>query len=434
VQTSDSGYAITGWTTSFGAGGCDVYLVKTDAAGDTLWTRAYGGAGDDFGRAVEQTSDSGYIVVGYTNSFGGGGYNAYLIKTSASGDTLWTRTYGGADDDRGLAGAQTSDGGYIVAGRTASFGAGEWDVYLIKTNALGDTQWTRTYGDTYTEYGYSVRQTVDRGYIIAGITSSFGAGWYDVYLIRTNALGDTQWTRTWGGSNHDMGHSVLQTPDSGYIVAGRTSSFGAGSVDFYLIRTDALGDTLWTRTYGGTNDDEAYSVLPTSDGGYVIAGSTSSYGAGDRDVYLVKINASGDTLWTRTWGDTNADLGYSVQPTSDGGYVIAGSTRSFGSGSDDVYLIKTDSDGRVAVAKSSNPQRTNPWTALRVRPNPFSSFAVAPGHVTERFFLSDASGRNVGVFSGSRIGEGLPPGVYFLLPAARSVASHSRPLRVVKGS
>jgi len=434
-QTADGGYIIAGLTQSFGAGSYDVYLIKTNASGDTLWTRTYGGTNEDFGLSVQQTSDSGYIIAGYTRSFGAGLDDVYLIKTNASGDNLWTRTYGGINDDEGWSVQQTSDSGYIVAGWTMSFGAGEADVYLIKSNASGDTQWTRTYGGFSDDEGYSVQQTSDDGYVIAGETYSFGAGYRDVYLIKTSASGDTLWTRTYGGTNGDGGYSVQQTADGGYIVAGYTESFGAGNEDVYLVRTNASGDTLWTRTYGGTDIDYGNSVQQTSDGGYIIAGETWSFGAGTPDsanVYLIRTNASGDTLWTRTCGGTGSDWGYSVQQTSDSGYIIAGSTTSFGAGGSDVYLIKTDANGNVAVEEPSTLQLANSRTAFRVQPNPFSTSAAVPGHDTERFILSDVSGREVGVCNGNRIGEGLPPGVYFLSPVKPAIP-YTRPLRIVKG-
>jgi hypothetical protein len=367
-QTSDGGYIIAGATKSFGAGGWDVYLIETDASGDTLWTRTYGGTDHDGSYSVQQTSDDGYIIAGITGSFGAVEGDVYLIKTDASGDTLWTRTYGGTDYEIGLSVQQTSDGGYIIVGNTDSFGAGGLDVYLIKTDASSDTLWTRTYGGPGDDLGVSVQQTSDGGYIIAGSTFSFGAGESDFYLVKTDASGETLWTKTYGGTAHDAAFSVQQTSDDGYIIVGQTFSFGAGFLqqdDVYLIKTDANGDTLWTRTYGGIGSDSGASVQQISDGGYIIAGRTEhivaailefirgdvNFNATNYDVYLIKTDAGGDTLWTRTYGGAILDEASSVQQTSDDGYIIAGSTNSFGAGEDDFYLIKTDAEGNVGERK-----------------------------------------------------------------------------------
>jgi len=263
----------------------------------------------------------------------------------------WERIYGGSNKDRGEAVAQTTDGGYIIVGATRSFGAGADDVYLIKTNAYGDTLWTHTYGGSGGDWGYSVAQTKDGGYIIVGTTFSFGAGGPDIYLIKIDAYGDTLWTRTYGGKIVEFGYSVAQTKDGGYIIAGETWSFGAGAPDVYLIKTNAEGDTLWTRTYGG---DRAYSVAQTTDGGYIIVGETESIGAGKSDVYLVKTNSEGDILWTRTYGGSGGDRGYSVAQTIDGGYIITGRTKSFGASKMDVYLIKTDSLGYSGIREKQS--------------------------------------------------------------------------------
>lgn len=439
-QTSDGGYIIIGFTCSFGAGTpsfADVYLIKADPQGDTLWTRTYGGNHDDRGYSVQQTLDSGHIIAGLTGSFGAGSCDVYLIKTNAQGDTLWTRTYGGANPDHGSSVAQASDSGYIIAGGTGSFGAGSNDVYLIKSDAQGDTLWTRTYGGTDYDEGHSVQQLPDGGYVIAGWTNSLGEGtpeYSNVYLIRTDAVGDTLWTRTYGGTDSDYGWSVRQTSDSGYIIAGQTMSFGAGDGDVYLIKTNAQGDALWAKTYGGANEDYGKSVLQVSDGGYAIVGQTWSFGAGDGDVYLVRTDAQGDTLWTRTCGGANEDCGNSVRQTSDGGYIVAGGTYSFGAGEGDVWLIKTDSNGNVGMAESSTRYLPDLAKPLLVQPNPFSSFARVPGREGERFVLSDIAGRQVGIYTGNRIGEGLRPGVYFLSPAADRGHSPVRPVRIVKAA
>jgi hypothetical protein len=391
-----------------------VVCLTSVATGQTSWWRTYGGTNYDYGRSVQQTTDGGYIIAGTTFSFGAGQYDVYLIKTDAEGDTLWTRTYGGTGLDYGRSVQQTSDGGYIVAGDKESDGPERIEVYLIKTNASGDTLWTRTCGGTNTDGGYSVQQTSDGGYIIAGRAESFGAGNGDVYLIKTNASGDTLWTRTCGGTEYDLGYSVQQTTDGGYIITGYTYSFGAGQYDVYLIKIDASGDTLWTRTYGGSGGDIGYSVQQTTDGGYIITGYTYSFGAGAPDsanVYLIKTSASGDTLWTRTCGGTNTDGGYSVQQTADGAYIVAGQTYSFGAGGYDVYLIKTDSLGKVGIAEEDArpraPSRKLAATVIHSLPRGAAAF--------------DAMGRRV---------LHPEPGVYFVREEPQ--ASNPKPQSVRK--
>jgi hypothetical protein len=422
-QTTDGGYIVAGYTMSF-ANGTQFYLIKTNSFGDILWTRTYGETGNDYGYSVQWTSDGGYIVAGKYNA-GGSTNRVYLIKTNASGDTLWTKTYeGGAYENAGYSVQQTSDGGYIVAGYTDSI-ANSDQVFLIKTNATGDILWTRTYGGTDQDFGYSVQQTSDTGYIVAGTTASFGNLW-KVYLIKTNASGDTLWTRVYGGTGQDEGRSVQQTSDGGYIIAGFSSSFGAGMYDVYLIKTSATGDTLWTRTYGGMDEDYGYSVQQTQEGGYIVAGTTTSFGNLWK-VYLIKTNTRGDTLWTRTYGGVNYSEGYSVQQTTDGGYIVTGYT-VFGPTAQ-VYLIKTDSLGNsTGVEENAEIRGQKLEVRLTATPNPFVSFASVPGHEAESFTLYDVSGRRVGTYKGDRIGEGLRAGVYFV----RAEDGSTKPVRVVK--
>jgi predicted secreted protein len=278
-------------------------LILALAACSGFWTkppaqitfqRTYGGTNHDWGWSVVQTTDGGYVIAGATKSFGAGSYDVYLVKTDASGDTVWTRTYGGTDDDWGRSLAQTADGGYVITGYSESYGAGGCDVWLIRADASGDTIWTRTYGGTRDDYGYSVRQTADGGYVITGETWFYGVGFCDVWLIKTDASGDTMWTRTYGGTDYDRGESVLQTADGGYVITGETSSFGAGGSDVWLIKTDAAGDTMWTRTFGGAGNDYDESVAQTADGGYIIAGYTGSFSAGGLDAWLIKTDSAGN--------------------------------------------------------------------------------------------------------------------------------------------
>jgi hypothetical protein len=357
-QTSDGGYIVAGFTVSFGAGWADIFLIKTYVNGNVQWAKTYGGTGDDVAFSVQQTSDGGYIVAGETRSFGAGYRDIFLIKTDASGNLQWAKTYGGTYWDVAYSVQQTSDGGYIVAGYTESFGAGYGDIFLIKTDANGNIIWAKTYGGTSRDWAFSVQQTSDGGYIVAGATDSFGAGGFDIFLIKTDANGNIIWAKTYGGTSWDEAYSVQQTSDGGYIVAGYTGSFGAGYSDVFLVKTDANGNIIWAKTYGGTSRDWAFSVQQTLDGGYIVAGITYSFGVDSGDIFLIKADANGNVQWAKTYGGTGDEWAFSVQQTSDGGYIVAGYTESFGAGYGDIFLMKTDANGNIgscSIVQNASP-------------------------------------------------------------------------------
>lgn len=425
-QTRDSGYIIAGWTTDTISFDRAVYLVKTDAKGDVLWTRGLGGADFDEGYAVRQAADDGYVIAGSTLSFGPANPNVYLIKTDTAGDTAWTRVFGGVGYDEGYSVRQTADGGYVVAGTTSSFGPPCG--YLVRTDSAGDTLWTRFIQGDSLDCAYSVKQTTDGGYVIAGVTWSHGTGSYDMRLVKTDAGGKDVWSRTCGGTNDEIGHSVQQTLDGGYVATGFTYR-DVYNTDVYLVKTDADGDTLWTRIYSRTGYDYAYSVEQTADSGYIVAGTSCGPGTHDADVCLVRTDASGHMLWTKTYGGDTADFGSSVQQTNDGGYVVVGSTYSYGNGYCDVYLIKTDSLGGVAVPvaepKTSSPRA--PGISPTCEPNPcrgatrvsFRPQVSGSKPLTLRVY--DSQGRLVHSELGMRSSSipldlrSLPPGAYFVL-------------------
>jgi hypothetical protein len=326
--------------------------------GGSDWDEVEGGERGEETGAVEQTEDGGYIIVASTRSFGAGYYDVYLIKTDANGNEIWSKTFGGYDWDAGHDVQQTKDGGYIIVGETVSFGRGfffETDVYLIKTDANGNETWSKTFGGINDDVGYSVQQTKDGGYIIVGETQSFrpGSTVEDVYLIKTDANGNETWSKTFGGTDIERGQSVQETTDGGYIITGRTWSFGGGRADVYLIKTDANGNETWSKTFGGTDWESGNSVQETADGGYIIAGEKCPCPEGTGDVYLIKTDANGNETWSKTFGGTGQEVGTSVQEIASGEYIIAGDTNSFGNGGFDVYLIY------YSVA-----QRAMPWIPL----------------------------------------------------------------------
>ncbi len=352
-KTSDGGYVIVGSTGSYGVGFDDLWLIKTDGAGKEQWNRTFGASEGDYGMSVLQTSDNGYIILGVTASYGAGDVDVWLIKTDGAGSEEWNKTLGGDESDWGQSIWQTSDNGYIITGTTASFDAGGSDVWLIKTDDSGYEQWNRTFGGTEWDYGFSVQQASDGGYIMVGATDSYGAGDSDLWMIKTDAVGNEEWNRTFGGTRWDSGFSVEQTPDDGYITTGTTGDYNAGTTQLWLIKTDATGIEQWNRTFGGSGRDEGQTVEPTSDGGYLVAGATGSYGAGEMDIWLVKTDSSGIEQWNRTFGGSKWDLsafhyfGIAVHQVSDNEYTVLGTTESYGRGDWDVWLIKANISGNL---------------------------------------------------------------------------------------
>ena len=332
-QTTDGGYIITGF--SIDTTGSYIYLIKTDGNGIEQWSKTFGEV-ESYGLSVQQTTDGGYIITGQTYSIGNGSYDVYLIKTDGSGIEQWSKTFGGTSSDGGSSVQQTTDGGYIVTGENSN------GVCLIKTDGNGIEQWNQTFGGYK---GNSVQQTTDGGYIVTGQNSN------DVCLIKTDGNGIEQWSKTFGGTSSDRGSSVQQTTDGGYIITGFTESFGNGGSDVYLIKTDGNGIEQWSKTFGGANWDSGNSVQQTTDGGYVITGRFEEIFE-EPDVYLIKTDGNGIEQWSQNIGRTLgfgidvSDEGFSVQQTTDGGYIITGFTIGFTSGYD-VYLIKTDGNGNV---------------------------------------------------------------------------------------
>ena len=341
-QTADGGYILCGSTCSFGAGEKDVYLVKTDSEGEPEWSMTFGGTAADEGRCVLQLPppDGGYVLVGTTSSFGAGAEDVYLLKTNALGEEEWHKTFGGSGDEEGYCVQRTSDDGYIIAGNTCP-ALSVVDVLLIRTDGEGKELWSKTFGGVFQDGGRCVRQTAEGGYVVAGFGEYQTLPPYvneNAYLLKTDADGSEQWSECFGGDWLDSGTGLEPTADGGYILCGYTVSFGEGEINAMLVKTDAAGQAQWLRAYGGDNWDQAEAVLQTPDGGYALAGmsrSFTSYG----QVYLVKTDGDGGQQWSATFGGGGDEWAHAVQQTADGGFILAGKTTSFGAGDQDVYLV-----------------------------------------------------------------------------------------------
>ena len=446
-QTLDGGFVFAGYTQSFGADSNDVYLVKTDSLGNIDWYRLYGGEDYDDAQSLRQTSDGGYIIAGRTASFGAGSIDMYVVKTNSQGDTIWTNTYGGVTSDDAESVIQTSDRGYAIAGDFRLSYMDLYEMYLVKTDSLGDTLWTRTYGGPDDRTAHCIRQTSDGGYILVGDnTQSSG---YDIYLVKTDCLGNLQWTGTYGGDETDRARSVLQTLDGGYVVVGFTYSFGVGWSDVYVIKTDSLGDTLWTRTYGGYHYDYADEVQQTHDGNYIIVGGTLSYGAGDYNLYMLKINTIGDTIWTMVYGGEDSEYGRSVALTSDGGYIVSGEFRIYIPPYDyltDALLVKTGPDTAVSgapviqwvsqpkdfILHPAYPNPFNPTTVLSFSLSQSDRISLEIYNVVGNRVAKLADGwYSAGIHRKTWIANDLPSGIYFARLSALNV-QETRKLLLIK--
>jgi uncharacterized delta-60 repeat protein len=361
TQTSDSGCAVAGWTYSFGAGLSDFLVFKLSSNGTLQWARTFGGAGQDEAWSITQTSDGGYVVAGETWGFGAGDCDLLVLRLASDGTLQWARTFGGTSYDCVYHATQTSDGSYVMVGETKSFGAGNSDLFVLKLASNGTLQWARTFGGIDYDGALSVTQTSDSGCVVAGWTYSFGAGNYDLLVLKLASNGTLQWARTFGGAGMDYAWSIIRTSDDCYVAAGETGSFGAGNSDILVLKLASNGTLQWAGAFGGTSDDYAYSMTQTTDGGFAIAGETYGFGVVEDDFLVLKLNPDGSLDWARTFGGTSMERAWSITQTTDGGCAVAGETYSFGAGYYDCLVLNLDSEGNYpGCAAECTPTTTIP--------------------------------------------------------------------------
>jgi hypothetical protein len=328
--TLDGNFILAGYTESFGKGGSDIYLLKIDAGGDTIWTKTYGGVYRDYAEAITPTPDGNFIVAGAITPFSPS--DVFLLKIKPDGDTLWTKTYGGTTSDEfAQAITPTPDGNFIVAGLTYGYGTVNDAIYLLKIKPNGDTLWTKTYGVTGDYEANAITATQDGNFIVAGTCH---LGYYkNIYLLKITTGGDTLWTKTYGGTTSNVcAWAITPTLNGNFIIAGDIylGPFGNSPYNIlYLLKINSSGDTLWSKTYGIQQNEQATAITPTSDGNFIVAGYTSrSDFIGNEDAYLLKINSSGDTLWTKIYGGSNRYNIDAITPTKNGNFIVTGTLDS----------------------------------------------------------------------------------------------------------
>ncbi|MGH1366458.1 MAG: T9SS type A sorting domain-containing protein [Calditrichia bacterium] len=378
IQTSDGGFAIAG---DFGriSGQPDsgnVWLAKINSSGNQLWSKNYGENKLDRSSALVQLPDNGFLIAGETQSRGAGSTDLWVLRTNAAGDTIWTKTYGGTNSEFPADLMLTSDGGFILLGATRSFGAGATDCWLVRCDANGDTLWTKTYGGTGSDVVASFAQTSDGGYAIIGNTFSFGEpGQPDMWLLRTDANGDTLWTTNYNGPHFpwstDDGHFIQETSNGGFLLLGATNGLpNTSNRDIWLIRTNSVGDTLWTQTYGGTMLEDAVGLVEMLDGGLMIAGFSLDNN-GDQAL-VICTDANGDSLWDWRMGDVFSEQIVAISATSDNSAILAGFTSNYNANVRDGWLIRFEGDSPTAIGDPATSEVPGTFQLEQNYPNPFN--------------------------------------------------------------
>ncbi len=448
LQTADGGYILGGSSRSDisgdksedSQGSFDYWIVKTDAQGNIQWQQTIGGEEGDTLQALQQTSDGGYLLGGYSRSNISGdktensqGLSDYwIVKTDASGNIQWQQTIGGEANDRLRSIQQTADGGFILAGNSYSNISGDktencqgdYDYWIVKTDAQGDIQWQNTIGGSGIETAYHILPTSDGGFILAGSSHSNQSGdktensqgLSDYWIVKIDAQGTIQWQNTIGGSGTDSAFYIQQTSDGGYIIGGSSDSGisgdktenSHGGIDYWIVKTDASGNIQWENTIGGSDYEFNFSLQQLSDGGYILGGYSNSNISGDKtedtqgftDFWIIKTDAMGNILWQNSIGGNANERGGYVWQTADGGFILGGTSRSDISGDktedsqggDDYWILKLESDNSTSALSLSDD-----GLAISVAPNPASTslYVTSQWSLISRLEIQNALGEKV---------------------------------------
>jgi len=353
------------------------------------WEKSFGGSGIDQAYSIQQTLDEGYIVAGKSESSNGdvggnkGEFDYWILKLDKSGNIEWEKNYGGSENDEAYSIQQTLDEGYIVGGNSRSLdgdvGTTSYpalDYWIIKLDKSGNIEWEKIYGGSHNEELSSIKQTLDGGYIVSGLTwsskgiESTNNGENDYWILKLDSSGELEWEKSYGGSKFDLASSIQQTTDGGYIVGGRSKSDDGqigenyGNFDYWIIKLNDKGIIEWEKNYGGSKKDYFRSIQQTKDGGFIIVGGTGSKNNdvndhnGDFDYWVLKIDTEGSIEWEKTYGGSKLDEAWSVDQTLDDGYVVLGYSRSKNKDvidnycKTDYWLIKLDETGNLQWGKN----------------------------------------------------------------------------------
>ena len=341
---------------------------------DTLWTKKVGGTGIDVGNEIIQTSDRGFVVAGYTTSFGAGQRDAYLVKLDSFGNILWQKTYGTNLLEQAYSVKETNDGGLIIS---AFVYAATANLFLIRTNQDGDTSWTKNIGLSGNDFGTYIQLTDDGGFLVIGYTdSNISNGDRDVWLLRLESTGTVLWQRTYGGTDAEEGYKLLKLSDGNLLISGYSQSFSSGDRDGWIVKVDSSGNFIWSKSYGSGSYDEFTAAAEDENGNLYYTGTTES--SGDRDLWIVKTDSGGNHLFTKTYGGSQWEWGYDIERTNDGNFILTGYSQSNSSGLKQLWILKIDQQGDTLWTKLiSSVNGSEGYSIIQTQDNGFAVTGVA---------------------------------------------------------
>lgn len=352
---SDGGFIAAGYTASFGAGENDIWVLKFDSEGRLIWQKSYGGAGNDYPTDVREVPAGGFIICGCTRSFGSGRDDAWILRLNDSGGILWQKAFGGTGRDYATSVQTDADNGFVVTGGTSSWGQGDMDIWVMKLSAGGDLQWSKTYGGAGFDWASSLAPAASGGWLVAGDTFSFGQGKNDLWILRLTPGGDVLWLKTIGGGDHDWAFRAKTVNGTDHVLIADTFSFGAGENDAWLLHIDAGGNVLWQKTCGGPSFDWLGGLDLLQGGGFVAVGGTYSFGAGQDDLWAMRMTSSGEPVWQKVYGGMKGDSGTSLADFGSDRCLVQGTTSSHAAGEEDVWLLQLGTRLGSADSLSGRP-------------------------------------------------------------------------------
>jgi len=344
---------VAGYTYSFGAGSADFWVIRLDENGNVKWQKAYGGSGDDTATAVAIAENGDIIVAGWTSSFGAGGDDFWILRLDENGNIKWQKAYGGGSDDRAMAVAIAGNGDIIVTGRTSSFGAGNYDFWILRLDENGNIKWQKAYGGSGYEKAEAVAIAENGDIIVTGRTSSFGAGSDDFWILRLDENGNIKWQKAYGGSGYELPATVAIAENGDIVVAGWTDSFGAGNEDLWIIRLDGDGNIKWQKAYGGSGYEEAEAVAIAGNGDIIVVGWTDSFGTGNEAFWVLRLDENGNIKWQKAYGGSDSDGAEAVAIAGNGDIIVVGWTYTFGAGDYDFLVLSLDENGNISAGTLS---------------------------------------------------------------------------------